>query len=258
MSKPLALVTGASSGIGAAYTERLAGDGYEVIAVARRRDRLEEVRARAGAGGVRIVTADLSTPEGVAAIALIAGQEPLELLVNNAGVGHYMSFSELPDDRFEELIGLNIDAPLRLVHAAVPGMVQRARGAIVNVASLLAFSAAATNPRLPKRAMYVGSKAMLVGLSRILAEELKEAGIRVQALCPPAVRTEFHTRQGLDLSAIEKMEPDEVVSASMKALERGEVVCMPSVQDESLLGQADASALELLSNARGGLAPRYR
>ncbi|WP_239154398.1 SDR family oxidoreductase [Amycolatopsis sp. FDAARGOS 1241] len=151
MSK-LALVTGATSGIGAAFAERLAADGHDLVVVGRRRDRLEQFAAAHTATLVRAVAADLSTDDGIDTVARICAEEPLDLLVNNAGVAHYMPLAELPADKARELVKVKVLAPTLLARAAVAGMQERGRGAIVNVAGMIAFSGPAPHSQLPRRA----------------------------------------------------------------------------------------------------------
>ena len=147
----LALVTGASSGIGQAFAQRLAADGYDLVAVGRRVDRLEELAASLSGVTVRTVAADLSTDEGVDAIAEMCASEPVTMLVNNAGVAHYMALAELPADKARELVHVKVVAPTMLARAAVPGMLARGEGTIINVAGMLAFSGPAPQAALPRR-----------------------------------------------------------------------------------------------------------
>ena len=139
MSK-LALVTGASSGIGQAFGERLAADGYDLVAVGRRVDRLEELAASVTNVKVRSLVADLSTDEGIETVAQVCSSEPLTMLINDAGVGHYMPIVELPADKASELVHVKVVAPTMLIRAAVPGMIERGGGTIINVAGMIAFS----------------------------------------------------------------------------------------------------------------------
>src|SRR5438067_10340945 len=230
----LAVVTGASSGIGQAYAERLAREGFDLVVVARRPDRLKSLAARLRAEAkvaVQVVTADLTRDRDVAELERLIGAEPaLEMLVNNAGFGGYMPFAKLPPDRAEELVRVHVLAPTRLARAAVPGMVQRKRGAIVNVASMLAFSASLPPEPLPHRVVYAAAKAYLVAFSQALAAEIGPAGVRVQALCPGIVASEFHTLQGESAPPPGAMAPADVVQASLIGLETGEIVCSPTVE----------------------------
>lgn len=255
MSK-LALVSGASSGIGKAFAERLAADGHDLVVVGRRSERLEQLAASLTGVGVRTMAADLSTDEGVDAVAEVCASEPLTMLVNNAGVGHYMPIDELPADKARELVHVKVVAPTMLLRAAVPGMVARGEGTIINVAGMLAFSGPTPQPQ--PRAVYTGSLAHLVAMSQVAHEEVKGAGLRIQALCPGVVATEFHERQGFDLSAVSRMSAEDVVTASLRGLELGEVVCAPGVEDATLLGQVFQADLVAFGAQRTELASRYR
>lgn len=146
MSKT-ALVTGATSGIGRAFAERLATDGYDLVLVGRSRDRLDEFLGAHPGTAVRPVVAELSTDDGIDTVAGICAAEPLDLLVNNAGVAHYMPLTELPADKARELLGVKVLAPTLLTRAAVIGMVERGHSAVINVAGMIAFSAPPRTPR---------------------------------------------------------------------------------------------------------------
>ncbi|MBT0771477.1 SDR family NAD(P)-dependent oxidoreductase [Kineosporia sp. J2-2] len=257
MSK-LALVTGATSGIGQAFATRLADDGHDLIVVGRRQDRLEEFAAAHPEVSVRVLAADLSTPEGIDEVAAVCAAEPLTMLVNNAGVAHYMPLAELPADRARELVGVKVLAPTLLTRAAVGGMVERGGGTIVNVAGMIAFSGAAPQSQGPRRVVYAGSLAYLVTMTQTLAAELEGTGVRAQVICPGVVATEFHEVQGLDLSSVPRMSADEVVTAGLRGLELGETVCAPGVQDASLLDTAFAAALAAFGGQSPRLATRYQ
>ena len=258
MSK-LALVTGASSGIGRAFAQRLAADGYDLVVTGRRRDRLEELAATLTSVKVEPLTADLATDEGVDAIAAVCATQPLTMLVNNAGLAHYMPFAELPAVQARELVHVKVVAPTMLARAAVPGMVARGEGTIINVSGMIAFSGPAPLAQLPlRRAVYAGTLACLVAMTQALHEELMSDGLKVQVLCPGVVATEFHERQGLDLSAVPRMSAQDVVTASLRGLELGEVVCAPGVQDASLLEAVSQADLAAFGTQSPELAERYR
>jgi uncharacterized protein len=249
----LAIVTGASSGIGEAYADRLAGDGWDLVVVARRRDRLDELAGRlSGEHGVatEVIDTDLSDVEQLEALCARAADLPIELLVNNAALGHYMPFAELEPEAAHGLVELNVLSPVLLTRAVVPGMVERGAGAVVNIASLLAFSGAWEGPHLPKRAVYASSKSFLLTFTQVLANELRDTGVRVQVVCPGVVRTEFHSRQGMDLSAVPRMAPEDVVRASLLDLERGVVVSIPGAPDESGFEAVVVAQGELLGLTR--------
>ncbi len=257
MSK-LALVTGASSGIGWAFAQRLAADGYDLVAVGRRLDRLKELAASLTGVKTEPVAADLSTDEGVDAVARVCATQPLTMLVNNAGVAHYMPIADLPADKARELVHVKVVAPTMLIRAAVPGMVARGAGTIINVAGMIAFSGPAPQAQLPRRAVYAGTLAHLVAMTQVLHEELKPDGLRLQVLCPGVVATEFHVRQGLDLSSVPRMSAEDVVTASLRGLELGEVVCAPGVEDASLLDAVSRADLAAFAAQSPELAERYR
>jgi short-subunit dehydrogenase len=253
-----ALVTGASSGIGQAFAERLARDGYDLILVARRRDRLEALAARLSeesSVSVDVLAADLTKSDELEKVESRIAREPaLDLLVNNAGFGAYMPFFELAPERAEELIRLQVLAVTLLMRAALPGMNARKKGAVINVSSRLAFSASLPSPPLPKRAVYAATKSYINTFSRIVANELAGTGVRVQALCPGVVRTEFHEVQGMDASRfpVGIMSPEDLVAASLAGLARDEVICIPALDDPGLLAAVEASERRLFEESRGG------
>ncbi len=262
--RPRAVVTGASSGIGAAFAERLARDGYDQVVVARRRDRLEALaqRLRDERGvTVEVVVADLTQPDDLRTVERrVADDNSLALLVNNAGFGGYMPFATLDPDKAEELIRLQVVAVTRLSRAALPGMIARGRGAIINVSSRLAFSGPLPSPPLPKRATYAATKAYVNTFTQILHSELEGTGVRVQALCPGLVRTEFHERMGMDPGRLPAaiMAPEDVVEASLVALKLGEVICMPALDDPGVLAQVEEGHRRVIErSSSGALAARY-
>ncbi len=160
----------------------------------------------------------------------------------------------LPPERARELVHLNALAPVLLTRAVLPGMIERRRGAVVNVASLLAFSGAAQEAHLPKRAVCASTKSFLVTFTETLAPEMTGTGIKVQVVCPGVVRTEFHERQGMDLSHVPSMQPEPLVTASLADLARGIVVCIPAMPVESAKAAFDAAAGALL-RVQGALIP---
>jgi len=258
-----AFVTGASSGIGAAYAEHLAGHGWDLVVVARRRERLEDLARRlsdARGVDVRVLVADLGQPGDIADVCAEIQRARPEMVVNNAGLAHYMAFAELGAEPATELVDVNVLAPVLLSRAAVEGMVERGRGTIVNVASLLAFSGAVDAPFLPKRAVYAATKAFLVTFSQVLANEVRASGVQVQVqvVCPGMVRSEFHTRQGLDVSDAPRMEPELVVEAAMADLASGMVVSVPGLGDLGALERVAGANAAMLGSARATELPeRY-
>ena len=258
----LAVVTGASSGIGEAYAERLAADGWDLVVVARSGDRLSELAARlnqARGVTVRSVPADLSRPGEMERVGSEIGAMPVDMLVNNAGLAHYMPFADLAATQAAELVDLNVLAPVLLTRAVLPGMLARSRGTIINIASLLAFSGAAQIAWLPKRAVYAATKSFLVTFSQALSAEVRDRGIQVQVVCPGVVRSEFHSRQGMDMSAVPRMEPGQVVQASLADLADGVLLSVPGLDDTEALARLDAACLELMGVTRiTELPARYR
>jgi len=255
----LALVTGASSGIGRAFAQRLGAEGYDLVVVGRRRERLEDLVAELPNVRVRPLVADLGADAGVEAVAEVCEREALTMLVNNAGVAHYMPFIDLPADKANELLHVKVVAPTMLARAAALGMAARGEGAIINVSGMLAFSGPAPIGQLPlRRAVYTGTLAHIVALSQALHEELKSHGLRIQALCPGIVATEFHERQGLDLSAAPRMSADDVVTASLRGLDLGEVVCAPGVENIDFLDAVFKADLAAFGAQSPKLAARYR
>ena len=264
-SRPRAVVTGASSGIGAAFAERLAREGFDLVIVARRRDRLEQLQQHLqGDHGVSVEVrqVNLADPDGLRGLEREVGDDAaLEMLVNNAGFGAYMPFIQLDRATADELIGVQVIAVTRLTRAALPGMIARGRGTIINVSSRLAFSATIPAPPLPHRATYAATKAYVNVFTELLHHELHGTGVRVQALCPGVVTTEFHGRMGMERpgGADMHLSPEDVVAASLAGLRLGEVICIPALMDTDLLITYQDAQQQLLRGSPGReVAPRYR
>jgi len=230
-TRPLALVTGASSGIGATFAHKLAARGYDLVLVARRQDRLEEAaRAIEAAHPVRaeVLPADLTSDADLHAVeARIAAAPNLEMLVNDAGFGTTGYFFSVPLESQDRMHRLQVIAPMRLTHAALAVMVPRARGSIINVSSVSGFG------QTPGSVSYSATKTWMTSFTEGLHIELKSAGspVRMQALCPGFTLSEFHDVLHFDRSAIPAgmwMKADDVVETSLRALDRGQVVVVPS------------------------------
>ena len=264
-SRPRALITGASSGLGKAFAERLAQDQHDLIIVARRRDRLEKLsRHLEDTHLVRVeaLVADLSDSTQVGILEQrIAQDSALTLLVNNAGFGGFVPLVELETARAEGLIAVQVTAVTRLTRAALPGMIRQGKGEIINVSSRLAMSAAMGSPPMPPRAVYAATKAYINTFTRILQSELDGTGVRVQALCPGLTRTEFFETMGvkpMSLPAAEVMDPADVVQASLASLALGEVICVPALDDPAVLNEVDAGNLNIFEHSNGSvIAERY-
>jgi hypothetical protein len=257
--RPVALVTGASSGVGHAYARQLAEGGWNLVAVARRATRLEALAARLGSpDGVSVepLVADLTTPDGLAAVEERIGRG-VDMVVNCAGFAGYMAFAALPPEVANGLIEIHVRASTRLTGAAVRSMLPRRRGAIINVASLLAFSESAVLGRF-NRATYAACKAFIVTFTQLVAQEVADQGIRVQVCCPGAVVSEFHEVAGVP-NPPAAMSPEEVVTASLRALDAGEVVCVPGLEDAAVVERYHEAQREMLRQGnRPELAERYR
>ncbi len=258
-SKGTALVTGASSGIGAVYADRLAGRGYDLVLVARDAARMQSlaVRLRAETGRtVDVLPADLTEPADLAKVeARLADDAAITLLVNNAGITLNGGLLDNGPAQLGGLIALNITAPTRLAAAAARAFVARGHGTIVNISSVLAVA-----PELFD-GVYSGSKAYLLNLSQQLAGTLRERGVQVQAVLPGATRTEIWARSGMDVDAAMPglvMEAGDLVDAALVGLDRGEIVTIPPLADEALWLAYERARLALAPNlSRRLVADRY-
>jgi len=219
------MVTGASSGIGAAFARRLARDGFQLILVARRLDLLQQFAQELG--GAETLAADLTVEEDLARVeARIASAPELELLVNNAGFGTKGWLWEAPPEGQVRMHLLHVMATLRLTRAAVAGMVPRARGGVINVSSVAAFG------QSPGNVSYCATKAWMNSFTEGLDLELRGSGspVRVQALCPGFTVTGFHDTMGMSRDGIPAwlwMRAEDVVDASLRGLERGQLFVVP-------------------------------
>lgn len=239
MATRRALITGASSGIGAAFARRLAARQHDLTLVARRRDRLETLAGelhQAHGVAVNILIADLATEEGIAVVeTAIATMAQLDLLINNAGFGVPGAVAEVDPARLEAMIRVHDIATVRLCRAALPVMTARRAGALINVSSVVAFLPS------PGTAVYAASKTFLNAFSRALAMEVASSGVRIQALCPGLTHSGFHdTPDYHDFSreSIPRflwMTADAVVNAALRQLPRGGVICIPGWQNKTMV-----------------------
>jgi uncharacterized protein len=258
--KGTALVTGASSGIGAVYADRLARRGYDLVLVARDQARMEATakRLRTETGrNVEVLPADLAIPAKLAMVQERIDNDPsLTLLVNNAGISLNGSVLENGPAAFERLIAVNITAPTVLASAAAKAFVQRRNGAIINISSVLALAPEALD------GVYSGSKAFILNLSVALAEKVRNAGVHVQAVLPGATRTEIWERSGKDVDAIlpgKVMDVNDLVDAALVGLDKGETVTIPPLADEGLWTAYNTARLALGPNLSSQhVATRYR
>lgn len=258
-----ALVTGASSGIGAAYARRLAARGWDTVLVARRAQRLDDLaqRLREGTGtAVETLVADLSEPGDLARVARRAADDDIGFLLNNAGINGYGPFARLEPELMTKVLAVNVLAVTALTRACVPAMLERGHGTVVNVASQLAFAGALPPHPLPERAVYGGTKGYVVTFTRTLAAELAGTPLRLQVLCPGLTATEFHRSRGgepvrgREQSVHEEggMPVDQVVAASLAALDAGEVVCVPGLGDPAPVAGLAEAELAIRAAARRG------
>jgi len=259
-TRPVALVTGASAGIGAEYAGRLASMGHDLIVVARRRERLEELARRLGdetGAAVRVLVADLTDPAGIGTVEeAIAAEPALELVVNNAGYGGYRPFVELTPEDIDRLLQIHCSATARLTRAALPGMIDLGRGGIVNIASLLAFSQSLPPNPMPFRTTYAACKAFMVTFTVTLRHELEGTGVRAMVCCPGMVETEFH---GPDWQGPPRMAAADVVTACIRGLEADEAICIPAARDPQVVEDLHAAQRALTGAAMSTtLADRYR
>lgn len=253
-----ALITGASSGIGAVYARRLAARGHGLVLVARRGDRLEQLATELReqfSVEVRPVVADLTREADVTRVAEVLRTEPIEILVNNAGIGPIAPSADLSDAAAADVLALNVGALMRLTRAAMAGMVARGSGSIVNVGSVMALHA------MPVTSLYSATKAFVLTYSRGIAQELEGSGVHVQAVLPAGTVTDFYEVAGVPISAFDPsvfMTAEQLVDAALVGLDRREQVTLPSVHDASLWERYDEARAGLFAGTQNGSpAPRY-
>ena len=228
----ITLITGASSGIGAAFARALAGPGCRLVLVARRADRLQAPATELEQQGAQVetLTADLASEQGIQLVAQKIASEPhLDLLINNAGFGIHGPFAREPLEIQAAMLRVHDEAPLRLTHAALQGMLARSHGAIINVSSVSAYLSNADG------VIYSATKSFLTTFSRALHKGLRGTGVKIQALCPGFTHTEFHEPSDImdmdvhSIPAFLWMDARKVVAVSLKALERDQVVVVPGL-----------------------------
>ncbi len=255
--KGTALVTGASSGIGAIYADRLARRGYDLILVARNADRLNTLADRLRGTGrtITVLPADLNDKAGLAEVeTVLKTDDSLTLLVNNAGVGAVASILTAKVDEMESMIDLNVTALVRLTYAAAPAFAERGAGTIINIASAVGIAAEALN------GVYSASKAFVIAFGHSLQKDLADRGVRVQTVAPAATATEFWDVAGYAPQKISPvtMSAENLVDAALAGLDQGELVTIPSLHDGDAWTKWEADRRQLskkFSNATP--APRY-
>ncbi|MCA8249038.1 SDR family oxidoreductase [Burkholderia multivorans] len=254
-----AVVTGASSGIGAIYADRLARRGYDLILVARSRTRLDALAQRITSDtrrGVEVIEADLNDRAALTVVeAKLKQDASITLLVNNAGIGTHTPLLESDVDAMTRMIDLNVTALTRLTYAAVPGFVARGHGAVINIASIVALAPETLN------GVYGGSKAFVLAFTQSLHHELADKGVQVQAVLPGATATEFWQTGGLPIEHLPKsivMSASDMVDAALVGFERCELVTIPSLHAGEQWDAYDAARRAMAPHLSSDTpAPRY-
>jgi short-subunit dehydrogenase len=250
-----ALITGASSGLGEEFARQLAKSKYDLVLVARREDRLKAVAddaARLGAAKVKVIAADLTGHESAAALHRQVTAEGLQIdyLVNNAGFGTRGRFDDLPFEREMEEIELNVTALVALTRLFLPPMVSRRSGTIINVSSVGGFTP------VPFMATYGATKAFVLSFSEALAEELKDSGVTVMALCPGATRTEFQKVANVEearMPSFAFMNADTVVTQAIAAAKRGKSVCVNGPMNKIMVESTRFTPRRLVAKIAGSM-----
>jgi short-subunit dehydrogenase len=234
VSRPVALVTGASAGIGVEFARQLAVLGYDLVLVARRRDRLDALAAEliaANAGlGVRVMARDLGAPDAATEIdrELSHAGVAVDLLVNNAGHGLIGTFLKQPPENAAAQIAVNVSALVALTRAFLPGMVERKRGGVINVASTASFQA------VPNMAVYGATKAYVLSFSEAVHEEVRHTGVKVVALCPGATATEFFTVAGEAAMLGPQRTSADVVRTALRALDKNDAIALDGAVNRAM------------------------
>ncbi len=232
MPRPVALITGPTSGLGAGYARRYARDGFDLVLVARDIARLDdlanELRASSGID-VEVLSADLAEADGRARVAerLAAG---VQVLVNNAGFGTSGEFWTADPAVLQAQLDVNVTAVMQLTRAALPSMVAAAHGCVINIASVAGLLSG-------RGSTYSASKAWVVSFSEGLANGLTGSGVGIHAVCPGFVHTEFHERAGIDMKSIPSLmwlNVDDVISESLADIAKGKVISVPGIQYKAL------------------------
>ena len=260
MTRPKALITGASAGIGKCYAQKLARRGYDLILVARDGARLDELAAELASDGAasEIIVADLTQSADVSRVEQVLERDPaIAFFLNNAGIATVAPLLQTPVETVERLIALNVTAATRLALAAGRAFVARKSGTIVNMASIVAYNPERFN------GVYGGSKAFMLALAQALTWELNQNGVTIQTVLPGATRTEIWERAGTDVD--QRLPPDrimavdEMVDAALKGLDMGERVTIPSLPNAQELADVETARLKLAPNLSWAHpAERYR
>ena len=247
--RPLAVVTGASAGIGAALARELAGRAYRVLAVARRADRLEALQTQTQGAVIPLVEDLVSEGAAERILAMANALGGAEILVNNAGFGSFARFWESPVELAAQQVRLNTMVSVELTHRFLPGMLARKAGGVMVVTSTGGFYPT------PKLAVYGGTKAFLLSFTEALSEELRGSGVHALALCPGATASEFGEVAGMQ-QVMEKtplMEPAVVAKAAMRAWDKKAVICVPGASNQFMVQAAQFLPRALTRRAMAAL-----
>jgi uncharacterized protein len=255
----VAVITGASSGIGAVYADRLARRGYDLLLVARSRERLEDLANKLAADTgrkVEILAADLTDSNDLAGVERILRDDPrIALLVNNAGTASTASLLNADVAEMSRMISLNVYALTRLTYAVVPGFVKRGSGTIINIGSIVAIGPEILN------GVYGGTKAFVLGFSQSLRKELVDTGVTVQVVLPGATATDLWKKAGKPIELLPQeivMPAEDMVDAALSGLDQGEFVTIPALSDAGQWQAYEAARQSLLPNlSRREAADRY-
>ncbi len=258
-SKGTALITGASSGIGAIYADRLARRGYDLILVARNRERLNGLASRLTdetGRAVEVVAADLGNRDDVRRVEkILQADASITVLINNAGVGATAPLLASDVDKMEEMITLNVSALTRLTYAAAPGFAARSAGTIINIASIVGVAPELLN------GVYGGTKAFVLAFTLSLQKELADKNVRIQAVLPGATATDFWEIAGTPIEHVPSeivMRAEDMVDAALAGLDQGEVITIPALPDAADWAGYEAARQKLMPNlSRSAPAARY-
>jgi short-subunit dehydrogenase len=258
-NKGTALITGASSGIGAVYADRLARRGYDLIIVARNRSRLDALAKRLTSetkSSVEVLAADLNNKADLSRVEdALKKDSSITVLVNNAGIGTFAPLLDSNANKMEEMISLNVTALTRLTYAAAPGFVSRGTGTIINISSIVGIAPEILN------GVYGGTKAYVLAFSHSLHHELAPKGIRIQAVLPGATATEFWDAGGMPVGNLPPgtvMTSENLVDAALAGLDQSELVTIPALADKGEWDRYEAARRDMSTRlSRSEPAARY-
>ncbi|MBW6422793.1 SDR family oxidoreductase [Rhizobium sp. XQZ8] len=260
ISKGTALITGASSGIGAIYAQRLARRGHDLILVARSRDKLDILARRIAdetGRSVEVVAADLSDRADILRVEdVLRSDQSITVLVNNAGLGATAPLVASDIAKMEEMVALNVNALMRLTYAAAPAFVARGKGTIINISSIVAIGPEILN------GVYGGSKAFVLAFTQSLKHELADKGVTVQAVLPGATATDFWGVAGTPIEHLPEqivMSAEDLVDAALSGLDQGELVTIPSLPEAADWRAYETARQKMMPNlSRSTPAERYK